>query len=488
MNPTVEAAARKLLSWKRDPVTMSVDEFGYTPDNWQVEALRAFPDQTQQRLALQACVGPGKTFVEAVCGWNFISCYSDGVEFPNGACVSITGENLRANLWKEMAMLRDRSPFLRAAFEMTSERIFERQHPKTWFLEARSFSKSANADAQGRTLSGLHSPYICYFLDEVGDMAPSVLRAAEQGLSNCRWGKIVAAGNASSHLGILYEIVKNQPHLWRIIRVTGDPDDPNRSTRISATWAGQMIEKYGRDNPWVMYAILGLFPPTSVNALLGPDEVAAAMGRHVTQDQYEFVQKRIGIDVARFGDDKTVLFPRQGLASYAPVEMRNARTEAIAGRLIAGKQKWDSEAEFIDDTGGYGAGVIDACRLGGVQLLPINFSSKADDPRYFNKRAEMHWRKAEWVKGGGCLPNIPELAREMCAVTYYYDKGKLRITEKDQIKAELQGHSPDLDDALALTFALVDLPSKTSPEMMLAQFGRSQANSNDFDPWREFGE
>jgi hypothetical protein len=179
-----------------------------------------------------------------------------------------------------------------------------------------------------------------------------------------------------------------------------------------------------------------------------------------------FSQKRIGIDVARFGDDSTILCPRQGLACRNLIEMRNARTEEIAGRIIAGKRKWKSELELIDDTGGYAGGVIDSCRLGGVNILPINFSGKADDPRYFNKRSEMHFRAAEWVKRGGALPNDPQLAREAVAPTYYFHEGKLRVTEKDQIKKELNGHSPDRWDAFCITFALVEMPSMDSPEML----------------------
>lgn len=477
-------AIEKLKDWKRDPVQMAVNEFGFTPDQWQADALRAFPQQNPSRLCLQAAVGVGKSSVEALLVLNFLSCYSDGIDFPNGACVSITGPNLKSNLWKEIALWRDRSPFFRAAFEMNNDRIFERQHPKTWFVEARSFDKKANPEAQGRTLAGLHSPYVAVFLDEVGDMPPAIGLVAEQIFSTGRFGKIVAAGNASSHEGLLYEIVKNQPHLWKIIRVNGDPDDPLCSTRVNKEHNRVMIDRHGRDNPWVMYAILGLFPPTSTNALLGPDEVAEAMGRHLRIDEYNFIQKRIGVDVARFGDDKTVLFPRQGRAAFNPVELRNARTEDIAGRLMAAKAKFGSELELIDDTGGYAAGVIDACRLGGVHLSPVNFAGKADDPRFYNKRAEMHWRAAEWVKSGGALPNNPELAREAVAPMFWYHSGRLQITEKDQIKAQLQGHSPDLWDAFALTFAMVDMPARMVDGVTVGDFVYGKAKS-EWNPFEE---
>lgn len=484
-------AAATLQRWKRDPVQMCVEEFGFTPDTWQAKVLRAFPKSYDtpetahlQRIAMSACVGPGKTAIMAIIGWNFLSCYARGQDYPQAAAMSVDGVNLKANLWKELAKWRDRSPFLRNAFEMNSDVIYERNNPLTWRMEARTWPKKADIQAQGRTLSGLHAKFILYLIDECGDIHPSVLQAAEQGLSNCEFGKIVVAGNASSHAGILYFIVKENPDMWFIVRVTGDPDDPERSPRIDISWARKMIDKYGRENPWVMYAILGLFPPTSANALFGPDEVAEAMKRHVSKDKYAFAQTRIGIDVARFGDDRTVLFARQGLnGSRTPVEMRNARTEDITARVMLAKQRIGSELELIDDTGGWSGGVQDACRLAGVDLYPVNFSGKADDPRYFNKRSEMFFRLSEWLnKEGGCLPQLPELSRELCAHTYFFDNGKMRVVEKDQVKALLNGHSPDYADALALTFGLVDMPSQTSPEGLSVGGNTSKLHRSDWEP------
>jgi len=484
----IRRARDRALRWKRDPVEMVRDLFHVEPDAWQAEALRAFAapyatDPKMQRIALQACAGPGKSTVLAWCGWNFLVCYDSADGHPNGAAMSVTGENLKNNLWKELAFWRDRSPFLVAAFEMTSESIFARDFPKTWFLSARTWSKTADAEAQGRTLSGLHARSILYLIDEAGEIAPSVGRSAEQGLSNCHWGKLVIDGNPTSHEGMLYQAVVDQSHRWHVIRVTGDPNDPKRSPRIGMEWAQQQITQYGRDNPWVMAYVLGQFPPTSINALLGPDEVRAAMQRHVRDDQFGFSQKRLGVDVARFGDDATVIFPRQGLCAFEPVTMRNARTHEIAARIAQAKARWGSEMELIDDTGGYGAGVIDSCLLGGISLIPVNFSGKADDPRYFNKRSEMHFRAAEWVKNGGALPNIPALVGQAVAPTFWYEGGRLRVLEKDQIKKQI-GRSPDEWDAFVVTFALADQPANVG-----ALVGAGQTNAgkllSDYDPFQE---
>jgi phage terminase large subunit len=475
------AAIQQLKDWRENPVKFVWDNFKVEPDAWQRKALEVFPsmDLDKQRMSMQACAGPGKSTLLAWFGWNFLACYAEGNEHPKAAAMSVTGDNLKDNLWSEFSKWQGRSDFLMTAFKWSQERISSVSHPQTWFISARSFPKTANADEQGRTLSGLHSRFILYLVDESGDISPAVLKSAEQGMSTKpKFGKIIQAGNPTSQSGMLHAAATTLRDQWHVIRITGDPDDPDRSPRIDIDWARQQILTYGRDNPWVMAYILGIFPPSQLNTLLGPDEVAAAMKRHLQPSEYSFAQKRLGIDVARFGDDSTIIFPRQGLVSYMPVEMRNSRGPDIAARVINAKSKWKSEIEFVDGTGGYGAGVIDAMYQGGYTPQEIHFSGKATDPRYFNKRSEMWFLMAEWVKRGGVLPNDPILQKELCAPTYGFQNGKLRLEEKEQIKARL-GFSPDRADALCLTFALPEMPATVS----LPGFTPSTRALTDYDPY-----
>lgn len=465
--------------WRGDPARFVRDNFKVEPDAWQLEALQAYADPKKQRISLQACAGPGKSAVLAWCGWHFLSCFADVGEHPKGAAVSITAENLHTNLWPELAKWQGRSEFLRAAFTWNRERIFANDHPETWFLAARSWPKTANADEQGRTLSGLHSRFVLALIDESGDIPPSVARAAEQALSNCQWGKVLQAGNPTSMDGMLYAAARDPQ--WVVIRITGDPDDPKRSPRINLDWARSQIEQYGRDNPWVKAYILGQFPPGSINALLGVDEVRDAMARHLTEDQYSYSQRRLGIDVARFGDDRTVLFPRQGLAALKPAEMRNATGPEISARAMLARERWEWEMAMVDDTGGYGASAIDSMNLAGLPVSPVNFSGKATDPRYFNKRSEMWFKMAQWIRAGGALPKEPDLVRELTAPTYTLDKGRLRLEEKEQIKKRL-GFSPDKADALALTFAVPDMPTQRH---RVALGIRDEQHKSDWDPLAE---
>lgn len=445
----VTDSAEALRVWREDPVRFVHDCFGVIPDPWQEEILREFP--TNQRLAMKACKGPGKTCVIAWLCWNFLATRPS----PKIAATSITKDNLADGLWAEMGKWMHKSPYLMNTFTWTKTRIFANHKPEDWWMSARNWSQSATGDQQANTLAGLHADYIMFVLDESGGIPDAVMAAAEAALSSGLESKLVQAGNPTHLEGPLYRACSSEAHLWKVIEITGDPDDPMRSPRIDPEWARAQIEKYGADNPWVLINVFGKFPPSSINALIGPEEVRASMERQPNEQDYEFSQKRLGIDVARFGDDSTIIFPRQGLRAFPAIEMRNARTNEIAARIGTYKQQWGSELECVDGTGGYGAGVIDSLLQTGVSALEVHFNGKATDPRYFNKRSEMWFKMAEWVQRGGCLPDDKDLAKEICAPTYTFKNGKFFLEPKDQIKQRL-GYSPDRADALALTFSVVE--------------------------------
>jgi len=499
-----KAAAAKMAYWRELPYgacRFVEDNFGATPDAWQEELLIAFADPTKQRISLQACAGPGKTCGEAWCGWWFlgtqVSLDGGGFEHPKGLATSITGDNLRDNLWSEFAKWQARSPYLKDQFTWTSQRIFQRYNEATWFLAARSWPKSGSADEQGRTFSGLHGKNVLVLVDESGAIPGTIMRAGEQALPNTHFGCILQGGNPISYEGMLYEAAVHRAHLWHIIRVTGDPDDPKawvNSPRLQFTlpgqqspaeWAREQIEAYGRDNPWVMAYILGQFPPASINTLLSIEDVIAAMERQIHANEYEHMQKRLGIDVARFGDDRTVIFGRQGLNTIVrsnPIVLRHQRTTDIAARALEAKLRWGSELELIDDTGHWGHGVIDNLISAGTTPHAVVFHDKAINPRYANRRAEMWFRMATAVKGGMNLPNLGELKGELATPTYTFsNKGLLMLEDKELVKKRL-GRSPDLADALALTFALPDMPGAVIDR--IKQLRAAENNNGDWDPFR----
>src|SRR5260221_8331960 len=114
-----------LRAWKRDPRRFVREVFGVVPDAWQDEVLAAFP--RNQRLAMKACKGPGKTAVLAWVAWDFLLVNQDA----KVAATSVSADNLADGLWSEMAKWQAQSPLLTAAFEWTKTRIFNRDRPQT---------------------------------------------------------------------------------------------------------------------------------------------------------------------------------------------------------------------------------------------------------------------------------------------------------------------------------------------------------------------
>ena len=478
-------AGERIRQWRLDPVLFVRNNFNVEPDLWQADALRAMGGEynPRRRICMRACTGPGKSTVLAWGGWHRLACFADKGEHPKGAAISGEGkDNLRDNLWAELAKWRSRSEFLSQAFEWTNERIFSRDHKETWFLSARSYAKDADAEAIGRSVSGLHSRYPFILLDEIGDMPITVGQKSSQIFTgSAKDAAIMAAGNPTSSNGLLYHVCQMEADEWVIIVITADPDDPKRTPRVDIEHARSEIKKYGKDNPWVMATILGLFPPVGFNNLLSIDEVEKAMARVYLPEAYEHAQKRLGIDAARFGDDPWMIFPRQGLRAFMPVEMRNPRSNEVAARVAAAKARWGSEVEFFDGTGGYAAGAIDAMIQAGHSPVEVAFSGKANDPRFFNKRSEIMFLCAEWVKRGGQLPKDNGLKRELTTPTYTFQDGKFRVEEKEQIRKRLNC-STNKFDSLALTFSYPDMPSSTTNFPFVSEKGRLL---HEYDPYAD---
>lgn len=446
-------ASDVIRRWREDPVAFVVDNFGVEPDEWQKDALAHLGGQfnPRRRVCMKACTGPGKSAVLAWAGWHRLVCFADKGEHPKGAALAFTAANLKDNLWAELSKWQSRSQFLLSAFKWTKERIYAIDHPETWFLSARSYAQDADAEAIGRALSGLHGQFPFVLLDETGDMPIAVGKAATQIFTGMPTdAAVIQAGNPTSIDGLLYESCNSG--LYQVVTITADPDDPKRTPRVDIDHAREMIEAHGRDNPWVMATILGLFPPAGFNALLGIEDVNAAMARHYRPEDYSFAARVLGVDVSLYGDDASVIFPRQGLAAFEPTVLRGVGPMVGAGHVGRKWDEWKVDACFIDATGGFGDPWAAALETVGRDPVRVMFHGPATSRKYANKRAEMYFEMAEWVKSGGALPPIPGLSQELTSTTYSFKGDQLIIEPKQEVKKRI-GRSPDMADALALTFA-----------------------------------
>lgn len=463
-------AVKAIKTWRKDPVRFVRDCFGAEPDEWQIDALNQYAKHN--RIAMKASKGVGKSCIMSWMIWHFITCYSD----PKIAVTSISGQNLKDGLWAELALWHSKSELHKELFEFTKTRIYLKSKPDTWWASARTWAQGADSNQQANTLAGLHAENILFVLDEVGGIPDAVMAAAEAALSGGGNSKLVISGNPTHLEGPLYRACTRERHLWSLITINSDPNNQKRSPRVSIQWAKEQIDKYGIDSPYVLVNVMGEFPPTSMNTLLGPEEVENAMKRNIHDSVFMYSQKRIGIDVALHGDDCTVLTPRQGLRVFKSVVLRNAKPNEIAARIIAAKEKFKSELEFVDNSGGFGSGVIDNMEQAGYSPISVQFAGKAQDESYFNARSEMYFRMAEFIKKGGCLTYDPDLIKELTAPTYFLRNGKFLIEPKELIKKRL-GFSPDRADALACTFYLPEMPANQDK----LNFGKNKIKS-EYNP------
>lgn len=462
----------RLKLWRERPDVFVREVFNATPDPWQDDILKAFP--LNQRIAMKASKGPGKSCLEAWLSWNFLVTRP----FPKIAATSISGDNLRDGLWTEMAKWRQASPLIKEMFTWQKERIFHKDYPDTWWMAARNWSKSADPSALGNTLAGLHADYIMFVLDESGGMPDAIMASAEAALSSAVEGHIIQAGNPTHLEGPLYRACTSERSMWHVVEITSDPDNPKRSPRVKADWAREQIQKYGRDNPWVLVNVFGEFPPASFNALIGPEEIRESFRRRYRDPEFAAHPRILGIDVARFGDDSSIIFPRQGLQAFNPLQYRNI--DGTVGAELACRKwnEWQADACFIDNTGGFGASWIDNLLRVGKDPIGVHFSQSSTNPQYFNKRTEMAFNLINWIKAGGALPEINELEKALTQTTYTFKGEQLLLEPKEDVKSKL-GFSPDHMDALMLTFAH-PIDKKPSSLGFIPQNGPN--NTFDYNP------
>lgn len=193
------------------------------------------------------------------------------------------------------------------------------------------------------------------------------------------------------------------------------------------------------------------FAAAGDNQLISLTDVETACRRDYKPMDVEYEPKIIGVDPARFGDDRSVIFKRQGRQAMEPIVMRGVDNMTLASRVASVIDTWEPDAVFID--AGNGGGVIDRLRQLDHDVIEVNFGGKANDAHYANKRAEMWFGMRDWITSGGALPNISDLKQDLGGPTYGYDKtNRLLLESKDDLKKRGLP-SPDLADALALTFA-----------------------------------
>jgi hypothetical protein len=246
--------------------------------------------------------------------------------------------------------------------------------------------------------------------------------------------------------------------------------------------AADEVERLKRDMPETAFQreYLCDFTAAGDMQLISLAEVHDAAGRHMKITDYQYSPRVLGVDPARFGDDRSVIFPRQGLSAFPPLVFKGMDNMDLASRVIQKAVDWQADAIFID--AGNGSGVIDRIRQLGHDCVEVWFGGKSSDVSYHDKRTEIWCEMAGWLRMGGAIPNDVALKQDLAGPTYKFDHlGRKWLESKDELKKRGLP-SPDLGDALALTFSSPVAPRGREGELIPGMWQKKR--NDNYDPYK----
>ena len=451
-------------------------------DTWQLKVLEDLRDGlstsseaiTAVLEAVASGHGVGKSALVAIIILWAISTEAD----TKGIVTANTEKQLVTKTWAELAKWH-RMCLCGHWFELTATALFAKDpnHSKTWRIDMVPWSEK-NSEA----FAGLHNKgrRVLLIFDEASAIPDKIWEVAEGALTDEGTEIIFCAfGNPTRARGRFRDCFGRFKHRWTTYHV-----DSRKARMTNKKQLQAWIDDYGIESDFVKVRVLGQFPTADVNSLFLEPDIEAAMSRLPKRGTFEHLERVLGVDVARQGGDDSVIATRYGSVIF-PLDRMHIPDSQLVAQAVAseqdnfgGEKDEQTDGTLIDATGGYGTGVVDALRAMNRDATEVYFSGKAADPRYFNKRSEMYFRFANWVKHGGCLPRDSMLKEELLAITYSFNGDKFTICDKDEIREEI-GRSPDAADACACTFAV-----PVSPGARVKIHNGSRSNVlNDYDPF-----
>lgn len=410
------------------------------PDPWQEELLLAIRDHTlTTEEALQIAVRSGHTIGKTTFIAWLILWFMSTRPHPQVVTTSNTETQLNTKTWRELSKWHRRA--INASwFQWTATRFYHVSHPETWFASAIPWSI-----ARPEAFAGTHEKHVLMIFDEASAIPPVIWETAE-GSMNTPGAMWVVFGNPTQNSGRFFECFGKFKHRW--LRREIDSRESNRADKAKIQ---QWIDDYGEDSDFVRVRVRGLPPRAGANQFIPSDVVEAC--RKYTAEGFEAQARMLGVDVARYGDDQSVILRRQGRKVWYPRKFRGKDTMQLADHVIEEIRDFSPEYIFVDGVG-VGAGVIDRLKQLGHSVIEVNAGGRPRDPREFlNVRAEMWGAMRAALKAGMELPDDREMMEELTQPEYYFtNKQQIILEAKDDMKARGLS-SPDCADALALTFA-----------------------------------
>lgn len=401
-----------------------------------------------QKTVVRSCHSAGKTFVAACIVLAFFC-----LRYP---CKIITTAptwyQVKDLLWSEInTLFKQRLMDNIPQAEILQTRLVMSDD---WFATGISPKESVN-------FQGFHQKNILVIFDEAPGVRSDVIDGADSllasGNAHSLW-----IGNPTESSGFFYDAF-SEPGVNKIS--ISAFDTPNftgesvsrqvRNSLISQGWVDDKKRRWGEESPIYISRVLGDFPTESENQIISLSLCEKAKEAEITAEgDYE-----LGVDVARFGDDKTVYTIKQGMVIKEQIMDSKRDTMQVVGRIQSLHAMYNFTIIRIDVIG-VGSGVVDRAIELNLPAVGINSAERPIDDTYYNQRAEMWYVMRDWLREGGKIPKDDDLVADLIAPHYIFtSNGKLRVEDKAEIKKRLK-RSPDRGDSAALSIysPVIDIP------------------------------
>lgn len=453
------------MRYAKDPVLFLREVLDMDPDGWQ--SMTAKDVQDHAKVAVKSGQGVGKTALEAgLCIW-FLCCRP----YAKVICTAPTMQQLYDVLWAEIAKWLQSSK-VKDLLTWTKTKVYMNGDSERWFATAKTATKPEN-------MQGFHEDHMLIIVDEASGVSDPIMEAILGTLTGID-NRLLLMGNPNRTEGVFYDAFNKDRERWKTRTVSSR--DSKRTSRDNI----EMLEaKYGKDSDVVRVRVDGKFPKGGLDSFI-PLEYAECCSDPVTVPDSNMLH--VGVDVARFGDDKTIITTRHGMRVDPQLKYAKQSTMETVGHILQICKAWIADwtgrhpgmyDEYgtpvtgrcrvrIDDTG-VGGGVTDRLREVvedeelPIEIIPCNNSGKAMDAHYENAGAEMWGNVRELLeqtfsaKARGeepvlQIPQDDELIKQLANRKYHLtSRGRIALEKKEDMKKRGLG-SPDCADSLTLCF------------------------------------
>lgn len=439
-----------------------MDPVGWVQDQlaehlWSKQRQIAQSVVKNRRTAVKSCHNAGKSFLASrIAAW-WIACHPPGEAFVASTAPSYP--QVHAILWEE---IRKAAKMAARTGHDLPGRVLQSDE---WKLDDGTLvgwgRKPADTDEHG--FQGIHRRYVLVILDEACGIPRQLWTAVEAITTNadCR---ILAIGNPDDPSAEFADVCKPGSG-WKTIQISAF-DTPNftdepfpdglRPLMLDPDWVEDKRRRWGEESPRYISKVLGQFPDIGDDVLIPPSLIEAAQRRHLEPGQHGI----LGVDVARYGSDRTVIYLRRGPVVRLVGEHSKLPTTETTGKVVAAKRNAAADEIRVDGVG-VGGGVVDQLVEQGHDVLDMQAGARAaDSEHYLNARAEWYWGLRERFERGDVDldPADDELAAQLGALKYKFtSRGQVQIESKDDMRKRGLP-SPDRADAVMLTVAAAPPP------------------------------